>query len=424
MIPRSMIRWGAWGLAAVAALSLLSVLCRGIAPVRAETQVTTASADAPDPGFEAWLASLREEARGSGISEATLDAALRDVAPLARVIELDRRQPEFTQTFWDYFDRRVTDTRVERGRMLLQMHGALLDEIFARYGVPPRYLVALWGLETNFGTYMGSNRVIDALVTLAYDPRRARFFRTELLNALKIIDQGHITPDGMMGSWAGAMGHMQFMPSTFIAYAVDHTGDGRKDIWGSLPDAFSSAANFLAGSGWQTRELWGREVRLPARFDLALADMRTRKTIVQWSALGVRRADGGPLPTAEMEGAIVLPQGHNGPAFLVYDNFRVIMRWNRSVNYAISVGHLADRIIDMPPLATGRQAVHAPLSRSEIMELQQLLNQLGFAAGAADGLAGPSTQSAIRDYQMQHALPPDGYPSPALLQRLRESASS
>ncbi|MCJ8502701.1 lytic murein transglycosylase [Desulfatitalea alkaliphila] len=408
--------------AAVAALILLSVLCGGTAQVSAETQAKAASADAPDPAFATWLASLREEARDSGISEATLDAALQDVALLVRVIELDRRQPEFTQTFWQYLDRRVTDTRVERGRMLLEKHGLLLNEIQASYGVPARYLIALWGLETNFGDYMGNNRVIDALVTLAYDQRRARFFRAELLQALKIIDQGHITPDGMMGSWAGAMGHMQFMPSTFMGYAVDHTGDGRKDIWGSLPDAFSSAANFLANSGWQAGELWGREVRLPARFDLALADIRTRKTIAQWSALGVRRAAGGPLPPADMEGAIVMPQGQSGPAFLVYDNFRVIMRWNRSVNYAVTVGHLADRIVGMPPLANGREADHAPLTRSEIMELQQLLNQLGFVAGAADGLPGPSTQSAIRDFQKQHALPPDGYPSPALLQRLRQSA--
>ncbi|MCF8025416.1 MAG: lytic murein transglycosylase [Desulfobacteraceae bacterium] len=300
--------------------------------------------------FADWLAALRDEARGKGISDATLSAALRDIAPVKRVIELDRHQPEFTQTFQTYLSRRVTEERVKRGQRLLAKHRDLLEDIHDKYGVPPRYLIAFWGLETNFGDYMGGFRVIDALATLAYDQRRAGFFRAQLLDALQIIEEGHIAPDEMMGSWAGAMGHVQFIPSTFTGYAVDYTGNGRKDIWNSLPDAFASAANFLSGMGWQPREIWGRRVRLPEDFDKSLASMDIKKTLNEWSDFGVRRADGSGLPQADMQGSIVLPQGPEGPAFLVYDNFRAIMRWNRSVKYAISVGHLADRIIGLPEL--------------------------------------------------------------------------
>ncbi len=375
-----------------------------------------------DRAFLDWLKELRAEARGEGISEGTLDSALRDIAPIVRVVELDRRQPEFTQTFWTYIDQRVNEERVERGRELLDRHGALLNEIHAEYGVPPRYLVAFWGLETNFGSYLGSFRVIDALVTLAYDPRRGQFFRTQLLDALRIVDEGHIEPDAMMGSWAGAMGHMQFIPTTFTGHAVDHTGDGRKDIWSSLPDAFASAANFLTNIGWQEGEIWGREVQIPEDFDLTLATLSQRKTLADWAALGVRRADGGALPQADMEGSVILPQGHAGPAFLVYENFRAIMRWNRSINYAISVGTLADRLAGLPPLSTGRDAEHPPLSREDAEEMQQLLNRLGFDAGPEDGLPGSRTRAAIRAFQEELSLPPDGYPEPAVLQRLRAHA--
>ena len=377
-----------------------------------------------EPLFQEWLKSLRAEARVKGISDATLDAALRDIAPVRRVIELDRRQPEFTQTFWTYLHRRVTDSRIKRGRVLLARHRDLLDKIQTEYGVPPRYLIAFWGLETNFGDYLGNFHVISALATLAYDQRRARFFRVELLNALRIIEEGHISPEAMRGSWAGAMGHLQFIPSTFIAHAVDYSGDGRKDLWGSLPDAFSSAANFLSNLGWRPGEIWGREVRLPENFNLMLATMNTKKPLAAWSSLGVRQSDGSALPSAEMEGSIVLPQGYTGPAFLVYDNFRVIMRWNRSIHYAISIGHLADRISGGPQITSGREAEHVPLSRVEAREMQRLLNRLGFDAGVEDGMPGPRTRAAIRAFQKAHSLPPDGYPSPVLLKRLRTMAAA
>jgi len=294
------------------------------------------------------------EASERGISDETLDTALRGVEPLVRVIELDRRQPEAAGTFISYLSRRVDDRRSSRGQAMLARHRALLNRIYTEYGVPPRFLVALWGLETSFGQNRGGFRVIDALATLAYDPRRARYFRAELLDALRIIDEGHITPDNMIGSWAGATGQMQFMPSTFLRHAVDYTGNGRKDIWGSLPDAFASAANYLSSTGWRTGETWGREVLLPADFDTKLASLDRKKPLQEWSALGVRRIDGTALPRTAMEGSIVLPQGPGGPAFLVYHNFRVLLHWNRSVNYAISVGHLADRIAGMPEIGSIR----------------------------------------------------------------------
>ena len=415
-----------WSFAWAAAIAAAVLIASWQAAAHARQEAGKAAADETISGqaFRDWLDVLRAEARAKGISDVTLDAALGGIAPLVAVIERDRRQPEFTQTFWAYLDQRVSDERVKRGRALLAKHRDLLNEIYAQYGVPPRYLIAFWGLETNFGDYLGNFRVIDALATLAYDRRRARFFRGELLGALQILEEGHITADAMMGSWAGAMGQMQFIPSTFIGYAVDHTGDGRKDIWGSLPDAFSSAANFLFKLGWRAGEPWGWAVRLPRDFDLMLAAMQNKKTLTAWSGLGVRRTDGKALPHLDREGAILLPQGHKGPAFLVYDNFRIIMRWNNSINYALSVGYLADRIAGLPQLATGRDAEHKPLSRDAIGEIQQLLNRLGFEAGAADGLPGPRTRTAIRAFQQKHALPPDGYPEPALLQKLRAAAQA
>ena len=415
-----------WKAAWAAAFGLMLVLIPWQA--HAQSQKDTGRVVATDTRanrtFGEWLKALRDEAHGKGISKATLNAALQDIAPVMRVIELDRRQPEFTQTFWSYLNQRVSEQRIERGRKLMARHRDLLNKIHAKYGVPARYLVAFWGLETNFGSDPGSFRVIDALVTLAYDRRRPQFFRVQLLDALQIIEDGHISPDAMTGSWAGAMGHMQFMPSTFIAHAVDYTGDGRKDIWGSLPDAFASAANFLSDMGWRPGEIWGREVQLPADFNLLLATMNNKKTVTAWSALGVRRADGKALPRADMGGAIVLPQGYKGPAFLVYDNFRVILRWNRSVNYAISVGHLADRIVGRPRILTGRDAEHEPLSHQEIEKMQHLLNRLGFDAGSTDGLPGSRTSAAIRAFQKAYALPPDGYPTPSLLQFLLSLAAT
>ncbi len=374
-----------------------------------------------DDDFMRWLEELREEAASKGISQATLNAALHDVRPIERVIELDRRQPEFTETFWNYLDKRVTTGRVTRGRRLLAQHHALLEEVERQFGVPPRYLVAFWGLETNFGAYLGKFPTVDALVTLAYDPRRSKFFRTQALDALLIIEQGHVAAHDMKGSWAGAIGQLQFLPSTFLGNAFDGNGDGKKDVWHNLSDVFYSGGNYLWNIGWRRGERWGREVSLPADFAWEDARLDFRKPIAYWSARGVRRADGGPLPTADLSGAIVLPQGHNGPAFLVYENFNVIMKWNRSIHYALSVGILADRFMGGGKILHGRDADNRRLTRQLTLELQQLLNSRGFDVGEPDGIPGYLTRKAVRAYQMQARLPADGYPSVSLLEHLRRN---
>ena len=295
--------------------------------------------------FAEWREGVRSEALSLGIGATTFDTAFAGIEPIPRVIELDRSQPEVTITFAQYLERVVPDSRVNQGRELLAKHHDLLEPIGREYGVPPRFIVALWGIETSFGKFLGGFPVIGALATLAHDGRRSAYFRQELLHALRILEDGHITPDAMVGSWAGAMGQSQFMPSSFVRYAVDHDGDGKRDIWGTQEDVFASAANYLAQAGWRAGETWGRQVQLPAQFDPALADLKkVKKTLAEWQALGLRRADGSDLPQVAMSGSVVLPGGEGGPAYLVYDNYRTIMRWNRSFYFATSVGLLADRI--------------------------------------------------------------------------------
>ncbi len=294
--------------------------------------------------FQAWLKELRAEAAGKGISDATLDAALNGIKPIPRVIELDRKQPEFTLTFEQYMNRVVPRSRVEKGRKKFAENKALLTEVSKKFGVPPQFLVAFWGIETDFGRVTGGFKVIDALATLAYDGRRSKFFRRELHLALKIIDGGHIKADVMVGSWAGAMGQPQFMPSSFVGYAVDYDKDGRKDIWKTRADVFASAANYLSRYGWRASERWGRRVNVPEGFDPKRADLKVRKTVSGWAAEDVTRANGSPLPNSDLDASVIMPAGAGGPAYLVYNNYRVIMRWNRSHYFAMAVGRLADQI--------------------------------------------------------------------------------
>ncbi|MCU0840989.1 MAG: lytic murein transglycosylase [Thiobacillaceae bacterium] len=381
-----------------------------------------ARADQAAADFAGWLAGLRQEAMARGIGEPILDAALGGVLPLPEVIALDQRQPEFFDTFLNYLERRVSEQRIEEGQDRLRQHGPLLDGIAARYGVPPVVLIAFWGLETNYGGYLGNFPVPAALATLAHDSRRGEFFRGQLLDALEILQAGHVGPQDMKGSWAGAMGQLQFMPSTFRAYAVDGDGDGRVDLWGSLPDAFASAGNYLNRVGWREHERWGREVLLPEGFDLSQASLDLWKPAHHWARLGVLQADGNPLPHSDLDAAILLPQGHQGPAFLVYPNFRVIMQWNRSVHYAIAVGHLSDRIAWLPPLRNGRHADNRRMTRDQAQELQQRLAHLGFNPGEPDGVIGSRTKAAIRAYQAARGLPRDGHPSHALLEQLQAAS--
>lgn len=297
-----------------------------------------------DASFDAWLAAFRREAAGSGVSQSTLDRALDGLRPVQRVIELDRRQPESRITFSDYLNQTISDARVAQGRRLGEQHHTLLEEVSADFGVQPRFILALWGMESSYGANTGGFSVIAALATLAWEGRRGDFFRGELLAALRILDEGHITPGAMNGSWAGAMGQSQFMPSSFLRFAVDYDGNGRRDIWNSEADIFASAANYLAQSGWDDSITWGRRVTVPSTFDLDQADLEIRNPLSHWSSVGIRRENGSPLPDASLEASLVVPEGVSGPAFLVYENFRVIMKWNRSTFFATSVGLLSDRI--------------------------------------------------------------------------------
>jgi len=375
---------------------------------------------AQEQSFDEWLEELRAEALGLGISEATLDAALTLVEePIPRVLELDKSQPEFVQTFAGYMRNRLSDARIERGKSLLVEYKDLFNRIQQQYGVQPHYLVSFWALESNFGDFTGGFSVVNALATLAYDPRRSDFFRNELLTALRIIEEGHIPVEQMSGSWAGAMGQCQFMPSTFYTYARDGDGDGRVDIWNSVPDVFASAANYLSQNGWQGDERWGREVILPDGFDFTQTGTGVRKTVTQWNSLGIRRVNGNALGNADMLGSIVLPAGAEGPAFLVYDNFRTTMVWNRSTFYAISVGHLADRFVGGGPIINMPSVEERPLSRNEVIELQGLLNDQGIDAGTPDGIMGSRTRAAIRTFQEKANIPTDGYANFDLLETIR-----
>ena len=294
--------------------------------------------------FATWLQTLRRDALADGVSQATVAAALSDVTLIDRVIELDRQQPEFTLTFQQYIERVVPPARVERGRDLLAENRDQLTEVANRYGVPPRFIVALWAIESDFGRLMGDFPIIDALATLAYDGRRSGYFRGELLQALHILDEQHMKPAALTGSWAGAMGQSQFMPSSFRRFAVDHDGDGKADIWNDQADVFASIAHYLSALGWNARQGWGLEVRLPPRFDTRLADAKVEKTAAAWQKLGVRAAGGGALPDPAAKAYVVLPAGATGPAYLAYPNYKVILRWNRSDYFAIAAGLLADRI--------------------------------------------------------------------------------
>ena len=388
---------------------LLAFLLAGVISTPVYTQ---------EKSFENWIEELRIEASSLGISESTL-VALDDLeAPLERVLELDNSQPEFVQTFTRYLSLRITPNQISRGQGLLQQHATLLEEVRQRYGVQPHYLVSFWAVESNYGRSTGGFSVLQALATLAYDPRRAEFFRRELLTALRIIDEGHIAASSMSGSWAGAMGQLQFMPSIFNQYGVDGDNDGRVDIWNSLPDIFHSAANFLSQSGWQGDERWGREVLLPRNFDFSLTGTSTRKSLQEWQDLGVTRVDGSPIPIANMNASLILPAGAVGPAFLAYTNFRTTMTYNPSTFYALTVGHLADRYTGAGPIQRMPENEQA-MSVADVREWQELLNASGFDSGVPDGRVGRQTRSAIRDFQESRELPMDGYASAQLLNNLR-----
>lgn len=369
--------------------------------------------------FASWLAAFRAEAQAAGIQEATLRAALDGAQLRHHSVELDRSQPEFVRQIWDYLDSAVSPTRVSRGQDKLAQFRAEADAASARFGVPAPVIVAIWGIESNYGQNYGDVPVIDALATLAFEGRREAWAKGELIAALKIIQQGDIDRDHMIGSWAGAMGQTQFMPSAFLSRAVDADGDGRRDIWGSMADVLASTANYLQRSGWRTDEAWAPEVTLPEGFDPARADDGVKQDAEQWGAEGVRLADGSALPRMS-EASILLPAGAKGPAFLVGPNYRAVLRYNNATSYALSVCLLAQRIDGGAPVRAAWPRELRALNRSEVKALQSALNQRGFATGQPDGLVGPATRSALRDWQRSVGLPADGFPTADLLTKLQQ----
>lgn len=423
--------------------------------------------------FSAWLAALRIEAREAGISEAAVDSALKQIVFVPEVIAFDRTQPEFVSPFLDYYQKRVNPQKVQKGQQMLAEHAVLLNRIEKQYGVSKYVLVAFWGMETQYGRNLGKLDVLSSLATLAYDGRRTEFFRAQLLDAMRMIDNGHATTQTFKGSWAGAFGNMQFMPTTFMLYAVDGDNDNKIDVVNSLADAFASAANYLSTIGWRHQEPAMLEVQLPEDFDWQTAQLNFRKPLHAWAQLGVRKLqidDAAPgfqqlvltnkstkktakkaakksvsplqnaqytqtavrAKTANLEikgvhmngyAAILLPQGYRGPAFMVFDNFDAMMDWNRSVNYALSVAQLAEQLQRPSGIIGGQSAEDGALSFSEMYDLQTILNSRGFDAGEPDGLPGFKTQQALRLYQLLNKLPADGYASRSMYQRLQAEQS-
>jgi membrane-bound lytic murein transglycosylase B len=386
-------------------------------PAQASVEATSAPMD-----FRSWRDEFRQTAIAAGIAADIFDRAFAAVLePDAAVIRADRSQPEFTRPVWEYLDGALSPQRVSNGRRLLAQHADMLAAIERRYGVDRHVLVAIWGLESNFGSNMGDRSVIRSLATLAYEGRRPAFAHTQLIEALTILQRGDVTPEAMVGSWAGAMGQTQFIPSTYNSYAVDFDGNGKRDIWASSADALASAANYLSASNWQSGQGWGMEVRLGDGFDYALADMTVRKNVAQWRELGVRDARGNPLDSSldGQSATLLLPAGHRGPAFLVLNNFRSILRYNNSTSYALAIGLLAERLQGGGQILAAWPTADKPLSRSERFELQELLEARGFQPGGVDGIIGANTREAIRRFQISLGWPADGYPTHSLLESLR-----
>jgi membrane-bound lytic murein transglycosylase B len=370
-------------------------------------------------GFERWIAAFEPRARAQGISAQTFSAAFAGVRYDEQIIARDRNQSEFTKTIWDYLDSAVSDQRIANGRAALRRYQPVLQRIEDRFGVDKEIIVAVWGLESAYGKYRGKNDIIGSLATLAYDGRRGAFFEAQLIAALKILQNGDVRARDMTGSWAGAMGHTQFMPTSYLSHAVDFTGDGRRDIWSENPtDALASTAAYLAHFGWVRGQPWGVEVKLPAGFDYTLASRRIQRRSAEWAALGVLGVSGTPVSDYG-RASILLPAGADGAVFMIFENFGVIERYNAADAYVIGVGHLGDRLRGKPSIQGGWPRGDRALTRDERERLQRALTRAGFDTRGVDGRIGPNTVRAIRAFQKAKGLTPDGYASLRLLERLR-----
>lgn len=377
-----------------------------------------------DAAADRWVQAFWPQARAAGVSYEVYSAALAGFEPDRNVLERAASQAEFVRPIWDYLDSAVSDRRLQDGLQMLGRYGRTLDQIEARYGVDKYILLAIWGMESSYGAVLENRDIVKntirSLATLAYmGGSRSRYGAQQLIAALKILQRGDVSARNMVGSWAGAMGHTQFIPTTYEAYAVDYDGDGRRDIWGSPADALASAANYLKASGWEHGKTWGYEVVLPRGFDYRLADEGGERSLAEWSRLGIQRALGGAFPRPDDRATLLVPAGAGGPAFLMLKNFRVIKRYNNADSYALAVGHLGDRLRGYGAFRQDWPRDHKPLARDERMELQRLLSRLGLYEGAIDAKIGRGTRAAIRSFQQSAGLAPDGYASDKLLQHLR-----
>ncbi len=370
--------------------------------------------------FGNCVAGLWPEAARRGVTRDNFERFTAGLTPDLRIMDLLDAQPEFTKSTWDYLDALVSDERIARGRELLAQYAPVFDAVERTYGVDRHIVTAIWGVESNYGTMGGDRPVIRSTATLACVGRRRDYFREEFLSALEILQRGDVAPDHLIGSWAGAFGPTQFMPSSFKRYAVDFDRDGRRDVVDSVADLIASTANNLKMDGWASGESWGYEVVVPANFDYLLADRARQMTMRQWEALEIKRAGGQPFPRSGDRAFLLLPAGARGPAFLMLQNFHVIMKYNPAEAYALAIGYLADRLRGAGPLVQSWPREERALTITERYELQQLLARRGFDIGEPDGLLGPRTRIAIRNFQVATGQVPDGFASSLVLDRLRQ----
>jgi lytic murein transglycosylase len=398
------------GMAAVAALLAGATLLSGTAWAGSVPCRTSGS-------FESWLEGVKAEARAAGVPNSAIEAGLAGVAYDPAIIRRDQGQGVFQQTFLTFSDRMVSNDRMVRGRKLLAQYSGVLSRIEAQYGVPGEVLVAFWGLETDFGSDLGKYKAPAAVATLAYDCRRADYFRPELIDLLRIVARGDLKPSEMIGDWAGELGHLMFTPTDLYRYAADGDGDGHINVIRSVPDAFATGANFLRGLGWRRGEPWLEEVAVPADMDWSQADLDTMLPRSTWSRMGVRTRDGSPLAAGGPPAALHLPMGRHGPAFLAYPNFKVYLGWNKAMVYSTTAAYYATRLDGAPPVARGRGTV-TPLSTEQLRHLQTLLQRAGYTSDTPDGRLGQSTRTAVRQAQVKLGLPADSYPSVELIAAL------
>ena len=368
--------------------------------------------------FEAWLQGFRKEALSAGISRATVASVLDEMTMDPGVIARDRKQGFFAQSFLAFSDKLISQNRIQNGIARLKQHRDLFAKVEKQYGVPGPVIAAFWALETDYGSFLGKLPVLRALATLAYDCRRPVMFRTELMDAMRIIDRGDLTAEEMIGSWAGELGQTQFLPSHYLKHAIDYDGDGRRNLITSVPDVVASSANFIAHLGWQRDQPWLEEVHVPGNLAWEEADLAIQHPRSKWAGWGVKHDDGRPLPADATPASLLLPMGRYGPAFLAYANFQVYLKWNQSLNYCVTAAYLATRLAGAPPMSRGSRPI-PDLSMEQVKELQQLLARRGLEVGEIDGKLGAATRSSVKAAQMKLGLPADSYPTVELIERLR-----